>query len=162
LSWIILAGVSLPFYGGYAWLHLQKSAHRREMRRIVRSEEQDATTLVFHVNRVPEMEERGEFSWQGDRYDVIDLQTIGDSIHIRCYKDEKEESLNEQIAGFFHTASSSFSQTKVSHQNWKVWDHPDKLLQLTEPAAGNEYAIVWDSVIPCIQPSPPDPPPPVC
>lgn len=87
---------------GYSWLQYEKMLVRKAVKRqlLAGMDRTDLVLLKFSqegAKTLVRWEHSHEFEYQGQMYDIVHSETIGDSIFYHCYWDRGESKLNQQI-----------------------------------------------------------------
>jgi len=142
----LLFSLLAPVLISYVWLSIERLAYRWEIQQSIRSgrlfRSGKPVLLVFTKRESMEKlrwEHPGEFEYQGRMYDILETEERGDTLFYRCFLDQRETSLNQQIrkviakfignpvknnenqkrlGNFFHLGFlPAFSSWKVDHGN---------------------------------------------
>lgn len=92
----------VPFIGTWGWMHMEKGRIRSEVKRnILRGlDKNELVSLRFSLKEtqtILDWHHSEEFEFNGQMYDVVESQSIGDSIVYLCWADHKETALNKQM-----------------------------------------------------------------
>jgi hypothetical protein len=86
-----------------AWVvHARKKAIRKEVKQAMvlglnRSDLARITLAKADLERELEWEHDHEFEYRGRMYDVVERQTVGDSVTFWCWEDHEETGLNQKL-----------------------------------------------------------------
>lgn len=106
-----------PFAGTWLGLHWQIRTVRKEVKRnlIAGLDKNELVLLKFskaETITALRWEHEREFEFQGQMYDIVERQTIGDTVFFRCWWDHAETRLNAQLAGLIKGALGNDPQKK--------------------------------------------------
>lgn len=90
---------------------------------LLKFSEPDSKTLL-------RWEHAREFEFQGQMYDVVKTETRGDTIYYRCWLDQKESELNQQLK---HLVARTFDKDLTKQENQKRLIHFYKSLYCVLP-----------------------------
>ncbi|WP_157494000.1 hypothetical protein [Fulvivirga imtechensis] len=101
-SIMLIGMLSLPLIGTYSWLRYQKHMVRREVKqRIIRGiDPSELVRLTFTIEESKTAlywEHSGEFEYNGQMYDVVDADTVGNTVTFLCWWDHAETELNIKL-----------------------------------------------------------------
>ncbi|TGE24972.1 hypothetical protein E5K00_07160 [Hymenobacter aquaticus] len=124
------------FYPAYTWRQHQ---FREQAERQRRAHLPDQALVRVRVARTaageaaPQWQEKHEFRWRGQLYDVVRQQASADSITYFCWHDQGEEKL---LAGLHrHVEELTHPNPEAGKTAKKLLDHLFKLALLPAPAA---------------------------
>lgn len=93
----------VPIIGSYGWLCYKEYQIERKVEAQIKEdiEEERLVILKFTLKQTQTLlrwEHAMEFEYQGQMYDVIESQTVGDSIYYKCWWDVEETKVKQQLA----------------------------------------------------------------
>lgn len=137
---------------GYGWLQYEKMLVRKAVKRqlLAGMENTDLVFLKFTQEGAQTLlrwEHAHEFEYQGQMYDIVRSETLGDSIFYHCYWDRAESKLNQQIKSL---VAQTLEKDPVNQENQLKLIHFYKSLYPCE--APNGLWIASD-----FEPTPPHP-----
>lgn len=116
---MLLITMAAPFLGTYAVLRYEKARVRKEIKRriIAGIDKKELVSFTFsHNDPRPKWMHAKEFEYQGQMYDVVDAQTIGDSVTYWCWWDHEETSLNQRLKQLVEQALGQSPQKKENQK----------------------------------------------
>lgn len=158
-----------PFAGTWFGLHWQIASVKKEVKRnlIAGLDKNELVLLRFSqadAAIVLRWEHEKEFEFQGQMYDIVERQTIGDTVIFRCWWDHAETRLNVRLAQLVENALGDDPQKKESEtrlQNFLRTLFPPEsipLFPLLSPENAPHFAICLPSFS-SLPHAPPAPPP---
>jgi hypothetical protein len=110
--------------GSFLVHRVQIGRVRREVkRRLEKDVPMDELTLFsFAKNQLSQIrwvKPNREFSYLGEMYDVVQADTVGDSIHYRCWWDNEETKLNKKLAQLVDTALDNNPTTENNQKQYQ-------------------------------------------
>jgi hypothetical protein len=161
----------LVYIGGY---HLVYAIHqfglRQEMRAYLKTHPDIRYGSYFSLGikkgRVTDKafnweEENEEFRYNNELYDVVTLQSKGDSLYISALKDDNENNLEQHVKQVRHSREGSPAATVSLSKFFPVLFMPANQKNATKSAGSRQYA-VFHSVQYCYDYSEVHTPPPRC
>jgi len=105
----LLLCFTAPVAGTYLWLRFERKQVRREVKaHILNGIDRDQLTLLSftHAQAAQQLtwEHAGEFTYRGEKYDVIEQQTNHSKTHYWCWHDTKESGLDQQLTDLVNKA----------------------------------------------------------
>jgi len=143
---IFLAACFLFELGGYFFVYrLNRSRIRSEVRSYLKIHKDRFNQVVFAIpliNGEPAgkdfiWEDRYEFAYRNNMYDVVEMKTTRDTLYVRCVKDEKENN-------FLHAFWKIMQENQGKHSSK---NNNQALIQLLS----TPYMLFTETVIP-VQP----------
>ena len=102
LSAILALCCLLFLNAGYYFLYKCRLAEIKESVRkeILSSRKHELTKLTFSTEEIDQLdwEEKDEFRYKGEMYDVVSMEKKGDKVIIFCLTDKKEKALKQAFA----------------------------------------------------------------
>ena len=88
----------------YAWLQIQKADNRQDVKRLRETgiHADELVLLSFEKGMAENLlswEDAHEFEYEGQMYDVVKSEVVGDTIHYWCWHDHRETRINDHLAG---------------------------------------------------------------
>lgn len=102
LAIFLLASILAPFAGIYVYLEYKMLIIKEEAEQSIRSGLPEKDIVLIKLSLV---ESKKKLIWKHDRefefedhmYDIVDINLVGDTVMIACYKDIKETVLKDQV-----------------------------------------------------------------
>jgi hypothetical protein len=99
---LFLLSFGMPFSGTCYFLKQQKRMVKKEIKKqiIAGIDKNELVCLIFANTEVQtglRWEHAKEFEFNGEMYDVVESETIGDSTHFWCWWDHEETKLNIRL-----------------------------------------------------------------
>jgi hypothetical protein len=120
-----LTCLTAPLLISYGWLHYQKNLVRKDVKRQILAglDENQLVLLKFTEADSKDLlhwEHAQEFEFKGQMFDVVSIETKGDTIYYRCWLDKKESELDRQVKQLIAQAlekdpNHQESQKQLSH-----------------------------------------------
>jgi len=114
ITGILLAFTFVLYLGGIQMAYwLRMSAHKQETQFSIRHNQVSKDNSVKfsftseQYNSLAWSEKNKEFSYQGQRYDIIGMQYCSDEIIVTCFSDKEETNLVNAFSGFIKNLFSS-------------------------------------------------------
>lgn len=167
----LLLCLTLPFLGTYTWLKMEKRKVKKTIkwRMIDGMDKSELVLLKFTKEEAEaelEWEHSREFEYNGQMYDVVEKNEVGDTTYYYCWWDHEETKLNRQLSELVANAMGKNPLNKEKQErltnfikNLFLKNHFDKqALQLSgEETIHPSAHITYSS----FRFSPPTPPPEV-
>lgn len=114
--------LSAPFIGSFIWLKHQKHQVKKSIKKeiIAGIEDAELETLRFSLEQTKtelEWEHSKEFEYQGNMYDIVKQEIVGDSIFYLCWLDVEETKLNKKLSALLAIAWGN-NQSKDKQQSY--------------------------------------------
>ena len=98
----MLLCLAMPFAGTFTFLKVEKHNARKDAKELLLKQLDKSALTVFHFQNgvLPpalEWEKPDEFKLNGEFYDVVRTETIGDTIVYWCWHDEKESEVEREL-----------------------------------------------------------------
>lgn len=128
----LLLCFTAPVAGTYLWLRYERKQVRREVKaHILNGIEHDQLTLLSFTDPQAAQqltwEHAGEFTYRGEKYDIVEQQTKDGKTQYWCWHDTKESGLDQQLTDLVHKAFGDGKQRnerdKQVVQVFKVLHH---------------------------------------
>jgi len=162
-AFFILFCLAAPMLVGYGWLQYEKMLVRKAVKRqlLAGMENTDLVFLKFTQEGAQTLlrwEHAHEFEYQGQMYDIVRSETLGDSILYHCYWDRAESKLNRQIKSL---VAQTLEKDPVNQENQLKLIHFYKSLYPCEVVDWSFVAQVFEATLPhpAVAAPPPRPPP---
>jgi hypothetical protein len=127
-SWkplLLLLFFVLPIATSYLYLQQEKYRVKKTVKRMIINgmEEEKLIAFTFSSRDSAEIlrwKHSREFEYQGQMYDIVRYQYLGDSTQYICWHDREESFLNDQIANllpavFGHNPGTKQAKSKLAH-----------------------------------------------
>jgi hypothetical protein len=139
---IMLASMMvLPFVGVFAWLHVQKTDVRREVKHILMQgvDRSELTYIALAKADAAQLrwEHSEEFEYRSELYDVVHRSETADSLHFWCWWDRAETTLNRRL----HRLASLAWATGTGKQSRKQGAGLIALFKQLAPIQQMEYQV---------------------
>jgi len=167
---LLLLILTVPATITYSWLQYRKTTVRKEIKHKIISgiDKEELVLLKFSKQEAKtklEWEHSKEFEYDEEMYDVVETQSIGDSVYYWCWWDHKETRLNKQLGELVaKVLGSDEKSTEQQHRLISFTLKPfyiSKLLDIETPwhtVIDKQFRPVSESLN-LIFYSPPKPPP---
>ncbi|MEZ5083522.1 MAG: hypothetical protein R2750_08740 [Bacteroidales bacterium] len=117
---LLLACLIAPFGGFYVFLQLKKKQVKKDIRLNLASFIGNNNLVVFSFSKEDiktlEWKDNHEFEYEGQMYDIIESNIVGETIHYKCFHDTKETSLNKKIEQLIARITGSNPQKKENQE----------------------------------------------
>lgn len=114
--------LSAPFIGSFIWLkhqkHQVKKSIKKEIIAGIDSSELEKLSFTLEQSQTDlEWEHSKEFEYQGNMYDIVKQEIVGDSIFYLCWLDVEETVLNKKLSALLAVAWGN-NQSKDKQQSY--------------------------------------------
>ncbi|MBK8702676.1 MAG: hypothetical protein IPN33_03045 [Saprospiraceae bacterium] len=169
---LLLLCLWAPFVGTYSWLKYEKKQVKREIKKKIIAGLDKSDLALVKVSTLTSKtalhwKHAHEFEYQGQMYDVVEIQHVGDSTYYWCWWDAEETHLNRQLNQLVANALGNNPQHKETQNRLirfvqHLYCSPPPQWQLKSPPedlCGRKA--FWANTLPLISftSSPPTPPP---
>ncbi|MCB0516203.1 MAG: hypothetical protein R2798_13285 [Chitinophagales bacterium] len=118
---LLLFCLVAPVTGMFFLLQYQKFQLKKEIKQHIISgiDKEDLVLLKFTREQVQSQlvwEHDKEFSYQGEMYDIVSTQTVGDTIFYWCWWDNEETQLNQKLIALLNIQLQHNQQRKSNQQ----------------------------------------------
>ncbi len=128
---LFLACLLVPILSTYGWLHFQKREVRETVKQLLLAGVDQEELVLFKFTQseseLLDWKKDHEFAYQGQMYDVVSSEVIGDSIYYWCWWDEAESKIERQIeeltAMLFHQSPENQQKQARLHDFYKNLFH---------------------------------------
>lgn len=111
LNVLLLILLTLPFFGGFAILNIQKQAIKKQTKKqIIAGIPKTEQTLFFFPANSPYsfvQQHKDNFEYKGNIYVVIAYEKVEDNILITCWLNKAESSLNRVLSNLVNLTIST-------------------------------------------------------
>jgi hypothetical protein len=103
-SFCLFLSLIVPVLVAYTWLHYKKASVRKEVKwkMIEGIEKEQLVLLKFTTEQsqtILDWKHSKEFEFQGEMYDIVSTEMMGDTILYWCWWDHAETRLNRELDG---------------------------------------------------------------
>ena len=170
---LLLTCLVAPFVATYSWLQYEKKLVRKTVKcQLIKGvKEHELVLLKFSkiaATTQIHWEHAREFEFDGEMYDVVSCDTIGDTLLYHCWPDHAETALNKQLNQLVAGALEHDQDHHQSQQKWvgfylALFHAPIVPWHLTTPAPEYRRNVFCDSSFQTADaPLPLSPPPDFC
>ncbi|GJM36310.1 MAG: hypothetical protein DHS20C18_53110 [Saprospiraceae bacterium] len=156
---LFLAFLTAPMLGTYVWLQYQKETIRHEVKKqlLAGMDKEELVLLKFSKkdSRQLEWEHDREFGYQGQMYDIVSQEAIGDTMHYWCWWDEAESKIKREINQLVARALQQNPQNKqqqerlidfyknLYHADLASWQISIKMELIARPNTADRYYFTY-------------------
>jgi hypothetical protein len=104
VSFCLFLSLIVPVLVAYTWLHYKKASVRKEVKwKMIEGIEKDQLVLLKFTTEesqtILNWKHSKEFEFNGEMYDIVSSEMMGDTILYWCWWDHAETRLNKQLDG---------------------------------------------------------------
>ncbi len=115
---LLLLSLFTPFSATYLWLHIQKVLVKKKVKAelIAGIDKSELAHFTFSQSQLKtdlRWEHDREFEYNGEMYDIVETEMLGDSIHYICWHDKAETQLNRRLQTLIAQATSGSAEHRA-------------------------------------------------